>query len=168
MNKFCSSTATEKLVKVVGKVQYMNVTTNEVEDFQVVNKEVRDFNFHKIWLEHVLTTFDIIGNQKTKIALYIIDNLNSDNQFIGTVKNIAEKMNCSPETVRQTLNALLENDFLRKIQNGVYMVNPNMIFKGSHNGRMNVLIRYTDTTKTKNQFKKFNEEVKTKSVDEGG
>ena len=134
MNKFCNSTATEKLVKVVGKVQYMNVTTNEVEDFEVIEKEMRDFNFHKIWLQNVLESFEIIGNQ----------------------------------TVRQTLDALLENDFLRKVQVGVYMVNPNMIFKGSHNGRMNVLIRYTDTTKTKNQFKKSNEEVKTKSVDEGG
>ena len=123
--------------------------TGEVEEFQVIDKEMRDFNFHKVWLQNILATLEIIGSQKMKIALHIVDNLNSDNVFIGTNRDIAEKLKCSTVTVNTTLKILIENDFLRKIQTGVYMVNPNMIFKGSRQGRMNVLIRYTDSTKTK-------------------
>ena len=64
---------TTKKVKVVGHVEYVNQATGEVEDFQVVRMEDRDFDFHKIWLGHVINSLDLIGNQKTKLAFWILD-----------------------------------------------------------------------------------------------
>ena len=58
---------TTKRVKVVGHVEYVNQATGEVEDFQVVRMEDRDFDFHKIWLGHVINSLDLIGNQTAKI-----------------------------------------------------------------------------------------------------
>ncbi|WP_412728425.1 replication/maintenance protein RepL, partial [Escherichia coli] len=45
---------TRKKVKIVGKKQYLDPTTGEVSDFQVINIEERDANFHKIWLSNVI------------------------------------------------------------------------------------------------------------------
>ena len=50
---------TNKKVKVVGRAEYTNNSTGEVEDFQVVRLEDRDFNFHKIWLEHIINSLDL-------------------------------------------------------------------------------------------------------------
>ena len=64
---------TRKKIKVIGTKQYLNQDTGEVQEFQVVNIEERDANFHKLWLSHILHSIDLIGNQKTKFAFWILE-----------------------------------------------------------------------------------------------
>lgn len=133
-----------KKVKVIGHQQYINTETQEVENFEVINIEDRDFNFHKIWLQHIISSFDLIGNQKIKLAFWIIDHLDRENKLTMTYRQIAEKSGISLDTVRRTMQCLLDTDFLERINQGAYRVNPNMIFKGSRNNRLNVLYQYND------------------------
>ena len=42
------------------------------------------------------------------------------------------------------MNALIESDFLVRINQGSYRVNPDVLFKGGKNDRLNVLIKYRD------------------------
>lgn len=138
---------TQKKMKVVGTQQFINVRTGEVEDFQVTSIEERDFNFHKVWMKNFINTLDLVGNQKTKLCFWIIDNLNKENQLCMTYRQISEKTNISLETVRITMKLLLEADFLRRVNTGCYVVNPDVLFKGSRSGRLNVLNTYTDIEK---------------------
>ena len=55
----------------------------------------------------------------------------------------------SLDTVRVTMKLLLEADFLRRINMGCYVVNPDILFKGTRNGRLNVLTIYNDAEKQK-------------------
>lgn len=135
---------TSKKVKYVGTEQFINVETGEVQDFDVSNIEERDFNFHKVWMRNFISTLDIVGNQKTKLCFWIIDNLNKENQLSYTYRQISEKTGISLETVRVTMNVLLESNFLRRQNQGCYIVNPDIIFKGTRNGRMNILNQYHD------------------------
>ena len=66
---------TTKKVKVIGREQWMNPYTREMEDFEVVSVEDRDFNFHKVWLESIINSMDLLGNQKTRLAF--LDNRSS-------------------------------------------------------------------------------------------
>ena len=59
-----------------------------------------------------------------------------------TQRQISEKSGISLKTVSVTMKALLDSNFLRKINGGAYCVNPDVLFKGTRNGRMNVLIQY--------------------------
>ena len=136
---------TSKKVKVIGYQQYLNTSTGEVEEFQVVNIEDRDFDFHKLWLAHIINSLDLIGNQKTRLAFWIIDHLNRENQLIMTYRQIAEKSGISLDTVRVTMKSLLNSDFLVRINQGAYGVNPNVIFKGGRQNRLNVLYQYNVT-----------------------
>ena len=136
---------TRKKLKVIGTETYIKQDTGELKEMQVISIEERDFNFHKVWLQHILNSIDLIGNQKTKLAFWIIENLNKENQLIMTQRQIAEKANMSLDTVRLTIKALLESDFLERINIGAYRINPNVIFKGNKTDRMNVLIEYTNT-----------------------
>lgn len=140
---------TSKKVRVIGTETYINQTTGELQEMQVVNIEDRDFNFHKLWIGHIINSLDLIGNQKVKLAFWIIENLNRENQLIMTYRQIAEKSGISLDTVRRTMTALIESNFLKKINNGAYQINPDVIFKGTRNGRLNVLYQYNQT-KTKN------------------
>lgn len=106
---------TSKKVKVVGHAQYINANDGTVEDFQVMSIEARDFNFHKIWLEHIISCLDLIGNQKTRLAFWIIDNLDKENKLTMTYRQIAEKSGISLDTVRVTMKSLMESNFLERI-----------------------------------------------------
>ena len=133
---------TRKKVKVIGHQEYINRDTGEIENMQVVNIEERDANFHKLWLGHILQSIDLIGNQKTKLAFWILDNLNSENQLIMTQRKIAEKSGISYQTVSFTIKALIDSNFLMKINSGAYRVKPDVLFKGGKNNRLNVLLQY--------------------------
>lgn len=138
---------TGKKVKVVGTQQFLNVETGTLETMQVTSIEDRDFNFHKVWMRNFISTIDLVGNQKTKVAFWIIDNLNRDNQLLFTYRQIAEKANVSLDTVRLTMGILLDSDFLRKANNGCYVVNPDVVFKGQRGNRMNVLNQFQSAEK---------------------
>lgn len=133
---------TTKKVKVVGTQQYINATDGTVEDFQVMRIEERDFNFHKVWLEHIISSLDLIGNQKTRLAFWIVDHLDKENKLTMTYRQIAEKSGISLDTVRVTMKSLMDSNFLERINQGAYRVNPDVIFKGGKTDRMNVLYQY--------------------------
>lgn len=134
---------TTKKVKVIGRQEYVNTDTGEIESFSVTSIEDRDFNFHKIWMRNFIATLDIVGNQKTRLCMWIIDNIDRENRLIGTMRDIASKSGTSLETVRVTIKLLLDADFLRRIQNGVYIVNPDIVFRGAYGSRLNVLNKYS-------------------------
>lgn len=141
-----SKTTTKKL-KIIGTQNFINPRTGEIEEFQVTSMEDRDFNFTKVWLDSVLSTLNLLGNAKTKVAYHIIDNLNYDNQYIGSQRVMAERCGVSVKTVTETIRILLESDFLRTTAAAVYSINPNVLYKGSHQARLNVLHQYNKTDK---------------------
>lgn len=151
---------TRKKLKVVGKQEYLNTSTGEVEEFQVLKVEARDFNFHKLWLHHILDAIDLIGNKKVKLAFWILENLNKDNQLIATQRKIEEMYNknkenkkdkISIETINSTIKFLTEADFLIKVSSGVYAVNPDVLYKGGQKDRFNVLVKYKAASSEKEQ-----------------
>lgn len=145
MAKKTTTRTTRKTVKVIGTETYINKDTGELTEMQVINIEERDANFYKLWLTHILTSIDLIGNQKTKLAFWIIDNLDSNNLLPMTQRQIAQKSGVSYQTVSRTLQALIDSNFLQKVNQGVYRVNPDVIFKGGKRDRMSILLQYHDT-----------------------
>ena len=139
---------TSKKVKFVGTEKYINARTGEVQEMVVSEIEERDFNFSKVWMRNFIATLDLVGNKKTKVCYWIIDNINSENMLIGTLRQIADKTNTSLETVRITMDVLLQADFLRRKSQGVFMLNPDSVFKGRRDKRLNILNQYYDCPKT--------------------
>ena len=138
---------TRRKMKIFGKQTYINQETGEMNEVQVIDIEERDANFHKIWLSHILNSIDLIGNQKTKLAFWILDNIDSENQLIMTQRKIAKNSGISLYTVSETLKVLMDSNFLQKINSGAYRVNPNVLWKGGKSARMNVLFKYHQNEK---------------------
>lgn len=111
---------TSKKQKFVGIQEYINPQTGEVVPMQVTKLEDRDFNFHKVWLQHLITSLDEISNKKMELAFWIIENLNTENQLIMTQRTISQKTGISLGTVRDTMKALQNGKpaFLVKINSG--------------------------------------------------
>ena len=135
---------TTKKQKFVGVKDLVDPETGEHYPMQMNVLEDRDFNFHKVWLQHLVNSLDSISNQKLRLAFWIIDHLDKENKLVMTQRAIAEKSGMSLQTVSRTLKALQEGTpaFLVKINSGAYRVNPDVLWKGSHSNRMGICYKY--------------------------
>lgn len=146
---------TTKKQKFIGYKTLIDPDTGEAYPMQMNILEDRDFNFHKVWMQHLVNSLDSISNQKLRLAFWIIDNLDKENQLIMTQRAIAEASGISLQTVSRTLKALCQVPegsyaFLQKINSGAYRVNPEVLFKGSHSNRMGICYEYKKIEKNKN------------------
>ena len=130
----------------IGTKELIDAETGEVVPVQLKQVEDRDFNFHKVWLRMFIEGLNGIANKKMKLAFWIIDNLDRENKLCFTFRRIAEATGLSQPTVVRTMKELQEGDppFLKKLQSGVYVVNPDILYKGSHQGRMGVIYQFND------------------------
>lgn len=137
---------TSKKQKFVGYKTLIDPETGEVYPMQMNIIEDRDFNFHKVWLQHLVNSLDNISNQRLRLAFWVIDNLDRENKLTMTQRAISEKSGMSLDTVSRTLKALQSGTpaFLVKINSGAYQVNPDVIFKGSHGNRMGICYQYNE------------------------
>ena len=149
---------TRRKMKIIGTEQYINAETGELKEMQVISVEERDCNFHKLWLCHIVESLDLIGNQKVRLCLWIIEHLNRDNMLLYTYRQIANKTGIGLRTITETMKALVESNFLKRHNQGCYIVNPDVVFKGGKTDRMNVLIQYRDIKMIDND--KIDEEKK--------
>ena len=108
-----------------------------------------DINFDKIWLGAVFEALEQVGNQKMKVASYILQNRDkSTNYLIQTQREIADKCGVSLQTVSRTLKALEQADLIVG-KSGIYQVNPDKLAKGKHNKRMAILRIYNQNKDSK-------------------
>lgn len=137
---------TRKKQKFVGYKMLVDPETGDKYPMQMNVLEERDFNFHKVWLQHLVNSLDGISNQRLRLAFWIIDHLDRENKLIMTQRAIAEATNMSLQTVSRTIKALQEGTpaFLVKINSGAYRVNPEVVWKGSYSNRMGICYEYRE------------------------
>jgi predicted transcriptional regulator len=155
-NKTTNKKVRKKTQTIIGTQRYINADTGEILETTVIEKEVdRDFNFHKIWLNDLMSVLNLIGGKKLDILKYLLSEMRTqDNTISVTYTKIQEKLNTSRKTIAETMKILQEANFITKVQNGLYMVNPDVIVRGNGKKRDALMIKYVEakneptTTKT--------------------
>lgn len=110
---------------------------------QITKRSYGTKNFWKCYLMDFLTVLGIIDNRQLDVFIYIVENTNqSNNVFIGTYKKISKDTGCSSKTIAKIMSKLQENNFIKKVQNGVWLVNPNILMKGNDTKRQILLTYY--------------------------
>nr|WP_279285522.1 replication/maintenance protein RepL [Clostridium sp. C8-1-8] len=84
-----------------------------------------------------------MDNKQLDIFIYIAENTNHvTNTFIGTYEKISRDTGASSRTIAKIMKKLQVNNFIKKVQNGVWLVNPNILMKGNDNKRKILLSYY--------------------------
>ena len=110
---------------------------------QITKRAYGSKNFWKVYLMDFLTVLGIIDSKQLDVFIYIAENTNqSTNQFIGTYDKIAKDVNVSRPTIAKLMKKLQDNKFIKKVQNGVWLVNPNIVMRGSDKKRQILLSYY--------------------------
>lgn len=135
------------------KRELVDTQTGEVIHVDQITKRVYGTkNFWKMYLMDFLTVLGIIDNKQLDIFIYIAENTNqSNNLFIGTYKQISKDVGVSEPTIAKLMKKLQANNFIKKKQNGVYIVNPNIMMKGNDTKRQ-ILLSYYEEDKPLNSI----------------
>ena len=119
------------------------LTGEEVIVDQISKRTYGSKSFWKMYLMDFLTILGIIDSKQLDVFIYIVENTNqASNLFIGTYKKISKDTNVSEPTIAKIMKKLQEHNFVKKVQNGVWFVNPNLLMKGNDHKRQILLSYY--------------------------
>lgn len=146
------SEATQTSIQTTRK-QYIDAETGELVTMDNIKKIVYgQKNFWKCYLMDFLAVLGIIDNRQLDVFIYICENTNqSNNLFIGTYKKIAADVGCSKDTIAKIMKKLQEHNFIKRVQNGLWFVNPDLLMKGNDHKRQ-VLLSYYQSDEPVNQM----------------
>lgn len=135
----------EKTKTLIGtkRKELIDKETGEIIEVDQITKKVYgQKNFWKLYLSDFLPVLGIVENKQVDILIYILENTHpSTNVFIGTYKIIRENTKASETTISKVMKKLQEQKFLKKIQNGLWQVSPNIMMKGNEN-KKKLLLSY--------------------------
>lgn len=126
------------------KKEFLDLETGEkILVDQITKRAYGTKNFWKCYLMDFLTVLGIIDNKQLDIFIYIVENTEqANNTFIGTYTKIAKDLGVSRPTIATIMKKLQANNFIKKVQNGVWIVNPNILMRGNDNKRQILLSYY--------------------------
>ena len=137
--------ATQTLIGQTKKKLVDVETGEQIEVDQITKRAYGQKQFWKIYLLDFSQVLGILDSKQIDVLIFILENTNSSNNtFIGTQRIISEKTKVSLPTVSKILVKLQDNNFITKIQSGVYQVSPNILMKGSDHKKSILLNYYND------------------------
>lgn len=114
---------------------------------QITKRVYGQKNFWKLYLMDFLTVLGIIDSKQLDVFIYIAENTNqSTNMFIGTYDKISKDVGVCRQTIAKIMRKLQDNNFIKKVQSGVWLVNPNILMKGNDCKRQILLSYYESDT----------------------
>lgn len=135
-----------------GVQRLVNTETGEVIDAQVVTKVAGDAGFHKIWLAEILDLVEEVGNAKMRVLMWLLEHADNQNQVWATWQEISEATQVSRRTVAALMSALRDANVITEVRRSVWRLNPSVIFKGDHNKRMAVLVKFRAESEQADMF----------------
>lgn len=118
----------------------------------IVKRVYGQKNFWKVYLFDFLCVLGILDSKQVDVFIYIVSNTDQGNNlFYGTYKKIAKDCNVSEPTIAKVMGKLMDNHFIKKVQNGLYEVNPNILMKGNDNKRA-ILLSYFENDEPINEI----------------
>jgi len=144
--------STQTLVGTKKKQLIDTETGEKIVVDQITKRVYGTKNFWKCYLMDFLTVLGIIDSKQLDIFVYICQNTDpSNNLFIGTYKKIAKDVGCSEPTISKIMKKLQASNFIKKVQNGVWSINPNILMKGNDTKRQ-ILLSYYESDEPINQI----------------
>lgn len=115
---------------------------------QVFKRVYGSRHFWKLYMNEFLPVLRVFRNRQLDVLIYILEHIQSaDNTFIGTYQRISKDCGVSMDTVRRTMQSLQEVGFLKKIQNGVYVISPNILVKGDDTKKGKLAKKFEETAR---------------------
>lgn len=119
-----------------------------IEVDQITKRALGQKQFWKVYLIDFLQILGVLDSKQIDVLIYILENTKAaDNTYIGTYRKIADGARVSLDTATRVMRKLQANNFIKKVQNGVYQISPLIMMKGSEH-KKSLLLNYYEDEKT--------------------
>ena len=117
----------------VNKATGEELTIKEFDELRYEGrKQAKGFQFS--YLRVLENYLDVAKSPSLKILFHLIQTKNSQNIVISTNGRMSKDLEISVITVNKVMRELQKRDFVRKISQGVYMVDPDVMAYGGPGG----------------------------------
>ena len=126
-------------------IQIPDPLTGEVREANrlLVPYGYKDEDFCKVYY-HTIKKLADLPKSCQKVLDWCLENMDFENKvYILNQRKLAEELNFKLQTIRNAISRLIKLNFLKKIENGLYMVNPSLACKVTDN--RDLLIQFVDS-----------------------
>ena len=126
---------------IIKKVDY---ETGVIEEYtETLSKRPRD-SFWRTNIWNITKAYEVSENKQNKVISYIFRNIKpSDNLFISTYAKIEKETGISRQTISKIMVRLQEIKCIAKVQNGVWMINPDYTMKGDDDRKYKLIQEFS-------------------------
>ncbi len=126
-------------------------TGEQIDVNQITKIAYGQKNFWKFYLMDFLSVLGIFESRQLDVLVYVLENTNqSNNLFIGTYRKIEKDTGISYKTIANIMKKLVDNNLMKKVQNGVYLINPEIMVKGSEHKKQMLISYYREDDVSQN------------------
>lgn len=120
--------------------------SGEIIDVNQITKRIYGQKmFWKLYLLDFLQILGVLDSKQVDVLIYVLERTNSaTNTYIGTWSKIEHDLHISHSTVSRVFKKLQDKNFLKKIQNGVWQVSPDIMMRGDDRKRKLLIEYYRD------------------------
>lgn len=119
-----------------------------IEVDQITKRALGQKQFWKVYLIDFMQILGVLDSKQIDVLIYILENTKAaDNTYIGTYRKTADGARVSLDTATRVMRKLQANNFIKKVQNGVYQISPLIMMKGSEH-KKSLLLNYYEDEKT--------------------
>ena len=148
MAKYQAYNETDQVLTEYEDTEIVDHDTGEIIPVCQITKKIYGGEpFHKVWLKGFLSSFELVQNKQVDIICYIYEHTQAaTNIFLGTYKTIADAVGVSQPTIASVMKKLQENNFIRRVQNGAWQINPSIMMCGDNRKQRVLVMRYENLT----------------------
>ena len=111
-------------------------------------------------------TLSGLGGKESEVLSFLVSAMrNSDNTYIGPMKQIAVNVNCSKATVQRAMDSLADKGFVAMQLDGVWRINPSMVIKGNRSKEKVLMDKFILIQREYDEKRKARKNSKRKEAD---
>lgn len=111
-------------------------------------------------------TLSGLGGKESEVLSFLVSAMrNSDNTYIGPMKQIAVNVNCSKATVQRAMDSLADKGFVAMQLDGVWLINPSMVIKGNRSKEKVLMDKFILIQREYDEKRKARKNSKRKEAD---
>jgi hypothetical protein len=110
---------------------FINKTTGETVDVDIFMEQIPKEYWEKAYAKVLAEYIGVAGTATNNVLAWLIKNKDSNNRVIGTFSQISIECKTTVPTVSTLFQKLYKRELLKKVQNGIYMLSPNLLRHGS-------------------------------------
>lgn len=101
--------------------------------------------FLKIWPKRFETALCALGRKRLAVCMFMMSKIDENNMYIGTVRELSQKMKVNRKTVLSVMTLLQQRDVIRRKGHGCVMFNPSIISNELRCEHYELLLAYCST-----------------------